>query len=63
MENTTDMLTWFAWLTTSTGAGWLFSWIAEKIPAWHNVPAEAKKIYSQVGIVAIGLTAYFVMPL
>ena len=59
-ESITALLTW---LMTSTGAGWLFSWIAEKIPALENVNPKAKKLYSQIGVVLIGLAAYFGLPL
>jgi len=33
------------WLVSSTGAIAAVSWIAERVPAWHKVKAEAKKWY------------------
>ena len=62
MENLDSAMALLTWLMTSTGAGWLFSWIAEKVPAWGELPSEAKKLYSQLGIVVIGLSVYFLIP-
>ena len=63
MPELDSVLSLLTWLMTSTGAGWLFSWVVEKFPAWGELKSEAKKLYSQIGVVVIGLSAYFVLPL
>jgi len=47
------------WLVSASGAIAAISWIAERIPAWHKLKAEAKKwyLFGASAVVSIGAWA------
>lgn len=56
-----DIREFLLWLVSAAGAGAVFSFVAERIPAFQRLTAQAKSYWVLAGSLALSLGAYAIL--